>query len=82
MAITAISIDGWFRCSSRALSETEHRGNAMRDSPQNIRATTEGHPHWLWITPSLNETQRCIVLCETYRKTFEQRQEVVHTGVG
>ena len=41
-------IDGWFRCSSGALGETQH----------------------------------CGVLGTTYRKTFEQRQKVVHTSVG
>ena len=54
----------------------------MRDLPQNIRAMKEDCPHRCWATSKLSETRHCNVLCATYRKTLEQRQKVVHTGVG
>ena len=54
----------------------------VHDLPQNIRSTTEGHPHRGWVPSTLGQTQHCNVLCTTYLKTSEQQQKVIHIRVG
>ena len=45
----------------------------MRNLPQNIGATMEGHPYRGWVPPTLGQTQQYSVLCVDYLKTSKQQ---------